>query len=250
MLFSRVFIVSVAWLVIGCATLAPEQDPVLGKLTELESRLIDVERSLDTQGLLSLQSQLMDALQETSELRGELETLQFELTGSSERLREAYVTTDQRLQALEQRSFGAAPSPFVPPSAQQANTTAPAISDREAYQQAFELLKAARYDEAATAFTRFVQQYPSSTFADNAQYWLGEAHYVSRRFPEAKQAFDAVLAQYPQSRKIPDATLKVGLCQFELGDKMKAKSTLSNVQTNYPGTSAARLAAERLASLF
>ena len=41
----------------GCAT-TPQEDPVLTKLTELENRLIAIERVVNNQSLVGLQGQL------------------------------------------------------------------------------------------------------------------------------------------------------------------------------------------------
>ncbi|NND64491.1 MAG: tol-pal system protein YbgF [Gammaproteobacteria bacterium] len=248
-------LLSIVILIGGCATIAPEDDPVVSKMTQLEHRLNKVEKLLDTQGLLSLQSQVTDIQNEVSLLRGGIEQLEFDLNGSSERLRQAYQDIDQRLATVEggqgvatsQSAFGSTSNN----NTGGANSSGGAIqSDRDAYQAAFELLKATRYEEAATAFDQFLRSYPDSSFADNAQYWLGESRYVSRQYKDALGAFNDVLKRFPQSRKVPDALFKVGLCHFELGDKTQAKDVLEQVSRDYPGTSAARLAEQRITELF
>ena len=45
------------WLA-GCATTAPEEDPVVQKLTELDGRLLRIERVLANQSLLDLSQRL------------------------------------------------------------------------------------------------------------------------------------------------------------------------------------------------
>jgi len=72
-------------------------------------------------------------------------------------------------------------------SATQPATTAPPVTadpanEQKAYRQAFDLLKAGKFDVAANALQGFLKDYPNGRFADNAQYWLGEAYYVSRKF--------------------------------------------------------------------
>jgi len=87
---------------------------------------------------------------------------------------------------------------------------------------------------------------PASPLAENAQYWLGEAYYVTRSYDDAGTAFRTVLQKYPQSRKAPDAALKLGYTQYELKRYADARKTLQEVAQKYPDSDASRLAAERL----
>jgi tol-pal system protein YbgF len=125
----------------------------------------------------------------------------------------------------------------------------PGVSDKQAYQTAFDLLQARKYDEAAKAFTQFLSGYASSPLADNAQYWLAQSHYVQRQFNVALPEFQKVIEKYPQSSKLPDALLKVGYCHSELGNKSAARTALQQVMKQFPDTTAARLATQQLEKL-
>ena len=78
------------------------------------------------------------------------------------------------------------------------------------YAQAFDALKAGSYSIAITGFKDFLSTYPTSSLAENAQYWLGESYYVTHDYGSAAGAFRTVLKKYPDSRKAPDAMLKLG----------------------------------------
>ena len=119
-------------------------------------------------------------------------------------------------------------------------------ADKASYQAAFDLLKAGQYDQAIAGFQKHLASYPEGAYADNAQYWLGEAYYVNKSFAEARTAFQRVLDKYPQSRKIPDALLKLGYCAYELKDIPAARSALKQVTAKYPDSAAARPAQQRL----
>lgn len=123
---------------------------------------------------------------------------------------------------------------------------AKAVNDQEAYTQAFERLKAQRYEAAATAFKQFLADHPQSGYAANAQYWLAEAYYVMSDYPAALEAFERVVKQYPDSAKVADARLKIGFTQHALQRWDQARSTLSEVVAAYPNTTVARLAENRL----
>jgi tol-pal system protein YbgF len=122
-------------------------------------------------------------------------------------------------------------------------------SDQQNYQAAFDLIQGRKYEEAGRAFGDFLSAFPTSPLADNAQYWLAETHYVRRQYREALPEFRKVVEQYPQSAKLPDALLKVGYCQIELGDRTAARASLQDVVKQFPDTTAARLASQRLERL-
>jgi tol-pal system protein YbgF len=114
------------------------------------------------------------------------------------------------------------------------------------YSQAFSALKAGSYSIAITGFKDFLTTYPQSPLAENAQYWLGEAYYVTRSYDDAGTAFRTVLQKYPQSRKAPDAMLKLGFTQYEQKRFADSRKTLEDVTQKFPDSDAARLATDRL----
>jgi tol-pal system protein YbgF len=238
----------------GCSTLTPADDPVALRVTDIEARLIRIERVVENQSLVQLSSELDRLRSETAALRGELETLRFESENSDSRQRELYGDVDRRLQTLETapRAFETPPSSQPTFNAPSEAPPAPAVaarpagSDQQNYDAAFALMQARRYDEAAQAFGTFLAQFPTSPRADNAVYWLAETHYVRGQFNDALTVFRRVIEQYPQSDKVPDALLKVGFSQIELGDRNAARTSLQEVMRQFPDTTAARLASQRL----
>jgi tol-pal system protein YbgF len=226
----------VLWLA-GCAT-SPEEDPVLqSKLSDLDSRTSNIERVVQNQSLLSM-AQRADQLQnEMSILRGRVEVLENTNETLRKQQRDLYADLDKRL---------AGQAAAAPTAAQPAGG---AGADQAAYNQAFDILKAGKYPDAIKAFQQFLQSWPQSALADNAQYWLGESYYVTRDFQSAAAAFQTLLDRWPDSRKAPDSLLKLGYTQAELKHTAQARATLSSVSTRFPGTDAANLAAARLLQL-
>lgn len=121
--------------------------------------------------------------------------------------------------------------------------------EKAAYDAAFNELKNGRYAAAARSFSAFVQSYPSSEFSDNAQYWLGEAYYVTGNYRIALESFQNLLNRYPDSTKVSDALLKIGYAQYELKEWAAAEHALKDVVETYPGTTVARLAEGRLRAM-
>lgn len=128
--------------------------------------------------------------------------------------------------------------------------TAPdAGGEQAAYRAASDLLRIGRYEDAIAGFQAQLQHYPGGGLADNAQYWIGEAYYVTRQFDRALAEFQRVAAQYPQSPKAADALLKVGYIQYERRQFAAARQTLTGLKTTWPDSPAARLAENRLSRM-
>jgi len=150
----------------------------------------------------------------------------------------------EKPKAVEPKPSVAAPthvtSPVVTSSPQ------PMSKERKDYQKSFDLLKEGRYNKAKTAFKSFLKKYPNSSYAGNAQYWSGEANYVTRQFATAMKEFKQVITQYPASNKVPDAMLKLGYTFYETRQMDNAKQILNELVKRFGKSTAARLAKKRL----
>jgi tol-pal system protein YbgF len=226
----------------GCALLQPTEDPVLGKLEQLERRLQVQEQATRNQSLVNVTQQVAAIERQSAENRGRVETLENSAEATAVRQRQLYADLDARIQELE----SALRNQAMAGAADGGPALAAAGTDRENYQAAFELLKQQRYAEATTAFQQFLQAFPDSELADNGQYWLAESYYVTQNFAEALAAFTEVTTRYPLSRKLPDALLKIGYCHYELDSFDAARTALTRVQSEFPESTAARLAGQRL----
>jgi len=250
----------------GCALSDPKEDPVQIRLNDLDTRLTNVQRVIDNQSLVQL-SQRIDTLEtQVRQLRGSSEEQQNASESQRKQQRDLYADLNQRLTALEQQvksgaasgagaggDLAAGGNPGA--GAGSAGSAigagggaggAAASDDQAAYQHAFNTLKGGDTAGGINEFTSFMQNYPSSALLDNAQYWLGEAYYVNRDFDHAATAFRAVGQKWPNSRKAPDALLKLGYTQIEQKRYGEARLTLASVSRQFPGSDAAKLAADKL----
>ena len=231
----------------GCAT-PPEEDPMFIRLNDLDQRVQRIERVLTNNSLLEL-AQRIDRLQaDVRTLRGEVELLQNSSEGGKAQSRSLYSDLEKRLAALE--TLGGVGAGIAPASAPGAALPPAAGGGEQAmYDAAFNALKAADYPKAIASFRAFLTAHPASPLASNAQYWLGEAHYVTREYDAAILAFRKVATDWPDSRKAPDALVKVGFTQAAQGRNVEARATLEDVVRRFPGSEAAQLAADRLKRL-
>jgi tol-pal system protein YbgF len=236
----------------GTALAADEE--LLSRMS-VKQRLERLERIVSSDVLIE-QSQQLEALrQEVSMLREMLEEKDYELDLMTQRQRSLYSDMDRRLNLLEggaSRTGAAAP---VPPPGSSTGASAsqsmppPVANDKDGAQQysaAFDLLKEGQYSKSIAAFESFLKSYPDSKYADNAQYWLGEANYVSREYKKALDVFQTLIAKYPESTKIPGARLKIGYTYYELKNWSAAKDALMQVVKLYPDTTVASKANDRL----
>ncbi len=252
-----------ALLLAGCAS-NPAEDPVQIKLNDLDTRLGGVERVVSNQSLVDM-SRRIDALEaQLRELRGSVEVLQNGSDTVRKSQRDLYADLDRRLAVLEgaarsmQGTAGTAGSAGTVGIAGASGAAAAGASasaggaagdDQAAYNAAFDKLKGGSYADAITGFQDLMTRYPSSSLLDNAQYWIGEAYYVTRDYDHAATAFRTVGERWPASRKAPDALLKLGYTQFEQKHLTAARATLQQVVARFPDSEAARLAQERLRKL-
>lgn len=236
-----------------------------------EQRIQLLERRI---GALSDILLRLDRIQgEIKQLRGEIELQAHAMEALKKRQRDLYLDIDQRLaggagadmpsDAEEMPQAAAGGAPVAPPAEESPTPLAGAAPGtappppvpvpsgdpaREAasYQAAFDLLMQRRYDEARTEFEQFLASYPGGQYADNAQYWLAEASYVTRDFARAEVEFARVVEAHPASAKVPDALLKIGYIQYEQRQWQAARGTLTRLVNDYPASTAARLAEKRL----
>jgi len=234
-----VLVALVTVLAAGCASVPPDQDPVQIRLNDLDGRISKVERVVSNQSLLQM-AQQVDTLQaEVRDLRGQIDGLQNANRELQKQQHDFYGDLDKRVGALEHG--GAAAGGGTGSGVDQGSST-----EQSVYGQAFDALKAGSYSVAIAGFQDFLKQYPTSSLAPNAQYWLGEAHYVNRDFAAAESAFQAVLDKWPSSGKAPDAMLDLGNTQLAQGKTAKGRATLHRVVSQYAGTDAANRAQTRL----
>lgn len=102
------------------------------------------------------------------------------------------------------------------------------------------------YDLAIGEFRQYVETYPTSEMADNAQYWIGECYYGKKKFSEAIAEFDKVSLLFPKGDKVPGARFKKGMALIELGQTDAARAEFTALIRLYPRSNEAVLAKQQL----
>jgi tol-pal system protein YbgF len=119
----------------------------------------------------------------------------------------------------------------------------------ELYRSAYEDYMRGNYALAADGFAEYLRRFPDTELADNALYWIGECYDAQERPEDALNAFTRVLDEYPTSDKAAAAQLKKGLIYLKTGDQGQGVVNLQYVVYEHPGTREAELAREQLKSL-
>lgn len=230
-------------------------------------------------GGTALVNQVEMLKQQNRDLLGQVETLQHQINQLKEINKEQYLALDARIKRLEKApsSGSAAEAAAETPdetggqataasaaaaasaggeTASAASSTAPAASAstalasdedaQQAYDAAFDALRAGDFVTSSRGFRQFTRQYPHDKLTPNAWYWLGESYYITQNYEQALAAFAKVLSDFPDSAKAPGALLKKGYSQYALKDIDKAEATLMSVIKRYPDSASARLAKQRL----
>jgi len=206
--------------------------------TDLDAMSERVERASQNQIDFANQSELLKS--DLARIRGQVEVLSNDIETTQKRQRDFYIDLDTRLRKLE--TAAAAPPQ---PKATEPTQSDPAQEGRN-YEAAFGTFKAGKYKEAYEAFMIFIKNYPSSNLLPNAHYWAASSQYQLKEFNKAADIFAKVAATWPNDPKAADALLAQGNALTEAGDTKGAKKILEALISQYPSSSAAQTAKQRL----
>lgn len=125
------------------------------------------------------------------------------------------------------------------------------------YEEGFALYRAAQYEAAIDHFRAFLQNYPSSPYADNALFWIGESQFRLGDYERAVLTFEEVVKQYPDENKVPDALYRQGVALVELGRRKgeeeiytpAAREIFERIVTEYPASTRVPEAQKQLEKL-
>jgi tol-pal system protein YbgF len=142
------------------------------------------------------------------------------------------------------------PGTGVPGGSQGQGGAPPAgMSADQSYTSALRDLQTGKTDLAQQEFQQYLQYFPNTELAANAQYYLGEIAYNRGDYKGAISAFDEVLEQYPENPKTPDAHYMKGMALLKANERNRAAQEFRLLVQNYPHTDDARKALAQLRAL-
>ena len=123
----------------------------------------------------------------------------------------------------------AAPGGTVP----QASGPPAGVSADTLYSNAYRDYTTGKNDLALQEFNDYLKYFPTTQFASNAQYYIGDIYYKRNEIPSALQAFDAVLERFPDGNKTGDAHYMKGLCYVKMARNDSAAAEFRTVARQY-----------------
>lgn len=125
------------------------------------------------------------------------------------------------------------------------------------YEEAFRAYRQGDYSGSIDRFRTFLQNNPSSEYADNALFWMGECYYKLGDLERAVLTFEDVVKRYPQGNKVPDALYRQATALLELGERSgqrasyapAARQIFERIARDYPSSDRAAEASRQLEKL-
>lgn len=212
---------------------------------------------------------------EIRQMSGRIEELDHEVRRLKQRQQEDYMELDRRISpdaGDTDGEVGAVPAPGRSPGPAtipqpESRTDLPLVTsepqvlvdasaagatdpqaDRQQYDDAYDLLRRRRMDDAAQAFQAYVDDNPQGRFVANAHYWLGEIYLLQNKLDDAKKAFSTVKDDFPSDQKAEDAAYKLARVHHLQGDDRRARAILEEVASGNSNT--AQLARDYLRDNF
>lgn len=139
--------------------------------------------------------------------------------------------------------------PPRPAGAAPRTTPESALSAKDAYDRAQGQYGKGQYDIALTSFKLFLIQYPDSSLAPNAHFWMAECYFRTRDYERGIEEYEQVVKNYPKSEKASRALYRKAIAFLELNDTNAARTTLRQLIAAYPNSEDSKQARVKLASL-
>jgi tol-pal system protein YbgF len=117
------------------------------------------------------------------------------------------------------------------------------------YQNALRDKTGGKDDLALQEFGEYLKYYATSSYAPNAQFYIGEIHFKQGDYEAALQDFDMVLEKYPANNKTPDARYMKGQTLVKLSRRTAGAAEFRALIRQYPNTDLAAKAQRELKQL-
>lgn len=95
------------------------------------------------------------------------------------------------------------------------------LPPEERFERAKALFDKGDYLDAINEFTVITLQYPGSTVAGDAQFYLGQSRYNREEYLLAAYEFQTLIRNMPASPRVPEAQYRVGVSYYQLAPKSR-----------------------------
>jgi TolA-binding protein len=231
-------------------------DEKLAQLTLLMQQTHD-NASKASNGIAGIQTSVSDTLsqqiQPVTKINGKVDGLSEDVHG----LRDTINDLNARLAKLDAKVTDLGNRMSImqnPPAApggpgQAAGAPPPGMTAESAWQSAEKDRLSGNVDLALKEYQDYVNYFPNTDYAPNAQYNIGEIYYGKGDYDNAVKAFDTLLERFPDNPRTRSAHFMKGQTLVRTGNRAGAIQEFKFVVDNYPGTEDARRAAQSLRGL-
>lgn len=240
---------NVVWLLLtfllGCATRGDIRG-LRGDLGESQRRLAVLDSLLrdQSEAILRLRIALETKMEMTNE---QIQMLDSKVVENARR----FSVLAQKIDAV--RLYGTAqpmsPKETTGDAAAAKPEVTVSVAPEKLYEAAYADLKQQDYELAVAQFTLFLERFPNSDLADDAQYGLGECAYARKQYAQAFEAFKTVTEHYPASDRMPAALLNMGYAQIEMKQNRMGTKYLQDLIERFPNSEEAKAARDKLKRL-
>lgn len=123
------------------------------------------------------------------------------------------------------------------------------VDDKSFYEEAYQTFRQEDWPGARVKFQAFLNRYPKSSLADNAQFWIGETFYQQKEYERAILEYEKVIQNYAHEDKLPSALLKQAFSFYAIGRMKEAGILLNQVIKKAPDSEQAQAAKKKLESM-
>lgn len=222
----------IPWLA-GCVTVAEHR--------KLERRIWELEQGSGTAA--------PGERERLAELAARLDDLESGMGRLSGRVEVAEHQADEALsEARAARTAAAMPAsaPRPPDSLPGGAGDGASAEEVRSYREAWTAWSEGKTDLCIDRFRDFLQTYASSTYAENASYWMADCYFKRGDFKTAILRFDDVVARYPGGSRAPDALYRQGEALLRAGYGQAAGKAFERVVAEYPESARASEAKKQL----
>lgn len=222
----------------GCLATSQELQDLRVDITRLHGAL-DKAAVQQAEFQTSLQGNQADLLSQMNTLSGRLESLAVRLEENDARMASLASRMDDIDKNMSSRLE------ILSEGVSTTKKTA-AAAPSKLYQLAYNDYMKRRYTQAAKGFADYLEVYPDTEKAADAQYYIGESRFAQKQWKEALEAYDQVIMKYASNEIVPSAILQKGTALEKIGQTGAAQDVYETLVKRFPQRPEAESAKARL----
>jgi TolA-binding protein len=122
--------------------------------------------------------------------------------------------------------------------------------DYAIFQKALALGVTGRFQNKISTLQNLLQQYPNTSFADDARYEMANSYMILDDNTNALRLFAEIPARHPNSSYVKSAMLKTGLIYYNQNQDERALESFKRVVNQYPGTPESQEALQTMRNIY